>query len=107
MEGGVVEIEGHSVMMSYLAVTDGIKLFVVPANGTPLPNSWGDALKNGAELRPHVIASGLEYDYIGGVSAILTKGNVTRDEMFAMAIKNALSPWVVPEVYGSDTEKAA
>ena len=79
LEGGVVEIHGNAVMMSYVAVTDGVFEVVVPVTGTPLPAAWGQALADGAELRPYVIAAGLEYDYKQGVIGTLTEGKLQRD----------------------------
>jgi inosine/xanthosine triphosphatase len=99
LEGGVVEIHNVPIMMSYVAVTDGRREIAVPVTGTPLPRAWGEALKNGAELRPFVVEAGLPYDYKGGVIGTLTNGLLTRDEMFAFAVKTALVPWVNPSPY--------
>lgn len=109
LEGGVVDIQGTPVMMSYVAVTDGVRSTVVPVTGMPLPKAWGEALQNGAELRPLVQAAGLPYDYIGGVSAILSNNTISRDTTFAEGVKCALLPWVNPAAYASDaeTQKAA
>ena len=109
LEGGVVEIAGHAVMMGYVAVTDGEREYVVPTNGTPLPRVWGDALAAGAELRPYVLEAGLPYDYKQGVIGLLTGSKVTRDEGFGLALKTALVPWVNDSVYEADmaAKKAA
>ncbi len=101
LEGGVMKIGGNWIMFSFVAVTDGTKEIAIPTTGTPLPRSWGQAMIAGGELRPHVQSLGLEYDYAKGVNAILTNDIVKRDEMFALAVKNALAPWVNPEVYES------
>lgn len=101
IEGGVSVVHGQWVMMSFIAVTDGTREIVLPVTGTPLPHHWGEALKNGAELRPLVIESGLEYDYKLGVNGILTKGAVARDEVFRVAMQNALAPWVNPQAYAA------
>ncbi len=99
LEGGVMKIGGNWVMFSFVAVTDGQKEVAIPTTGTPLPRSWGQAMLAGGELRPHVKSLGLEYDYTKGVNAILTNDIVKRDDMFAIAIKNALAPWVTPTIY--------
>ena len=102
LEGGVADFDGVSMMMGYVSVTDGQKTVTVPTVGTPLPAPWAKALAEGAELRPFVIASGLEYDYTLGVVGLLTKGTVQRDEGFGMAVKTALVPWVNAGLYESD-----
>lgn len=107
LEGGVVEIHGTPVMMGYVAVTDGQREVVVPTNGTPLPQSWGKALADGAELRPYVIEAGLPYDYATGVIGTLTNGKVRRDQGFALALQSALVPWVNGSAYAGDTAAAA
>lgn len=99
LEGGVVDIHGTPIMMSYVAITDGVRDVVVPVTGTPLPKSWGKALKDGAELRPFVIASGLPYDYKSGVIGTLTNNKLSRDAMFAYGVQTALVPWVNPAAY--------
>ena len=101
LEGGVMKLNGQWVMMGFVAVTDGDKEVTVPTAGTPLPRAWGQAMLAGGELRPHVIAAGLPYDYAKGVVAILTNDTVKRDEGFAMAVKTALAPWINPEVYSN------
>lgn len=103
LEGGVVEIHGTPVMMGYVAVTDGTREVVVPTNGTPLPQSWGKALAEGAELRPFVIAAGLPYDYKTGVIGTLTNGKLSRDQGFALALQSALVPWVNSAAYADDS----
>jgi len=95
LEGGVVELHGWTVMMSYVAVVDANgREVVVPSTGTPLPHSWGMALWEGAELRPLVQAAGLPYSYQKGVNALLTNDQLTRDQLFAQTIMAALVPWV-------------
>lgn len=107
LEGGVVEYMGQPVMMGYVAITDGEREVVVPTVGTPLPQDWGTALKNGAELRPYVLAAGLPYDYAQGVVGLLTNGSVLRDDGFAMAVRCGLAPWLNPAAYAGTQEKAA
>ncbi|MFZ2587344.1 MAG: inosine/xanthosine triphosphatase [Alphaproteobacteria bacterium] len=104
LEGGVVEIHGTPIMMSYVAITDGVREVVVPGPGTPLPASWGKALSQGAELRPLVLAAGLPYDYKSGVNGLLTNGKVNRDDMFAIVMKTALAPWINPAAYADDSK---
>lgn len=99
LEGGVVEFGDEWIMMSFVAIYDGERAVAVPVTGTPLPHHWGEALRNGAELRPYVLEAGLPYDYKQGVIGLLTKGLLHRDEMFAMGVKTALAPWVLPEAY--------
>jgi inosine/xanthosine triphosphatase len=106
LEGGVVEIHGWPIMMSYVAVTDGLREVVVPVTGTPLPMGWGEALAKGAELRPFVIESGLPYDHKGGVIGTLTGGQMTRDEMFSYGVRTALVPWVNPSAYAEQAAAA-
>jgi inosine/xanthosine triphosphatase len=107
LEAGVVDVNGGPIMMGYVGITDGVREVVVPSVGTPLPHSWGEAMKNGGELRPHVIAAGLPYDYTKGVLGLLTDGKVMRDEGFGMAVKTALVPWVNPAAFGAEEEAAA
>ncbi len=99
LEGGVMKLNGQWVMMGFVAVTDGEREYTVPTAGTPLPRAWGQAMLAGGELRPHVVASGMPYDYAKGVVGLLTNDNVKRDEGFAMALKCALAPWANPDVY--------
>lgn len=101
LEGGVMKMHNQWVMFSVVAITDGEREYAVPATGTPLPRAWGQVMLAGGELRPHVIASGLHYDYSKGVNGILTNDIVKRDEMFELALKCALAPWVNPAVYGT------
>ncbi len=101
MEGGVVEMHGQWLMMGFVAVTDGAREVAVPTAGTPLPRTWGQAMLAGGELRPHVLAAGLPYDYTKGVVGILTNDTVKRDEGFAQALKCALAPWVNPALYNA------
>ena len=101
LEGGVAQYNGQWVMMSFVAVSDGSRDVVVPVTGTPLPHAWGEALKNGAELRPYVLEAGLPYDYKKGVIALLTQDVVQRDDMFASAVKTAMAPWVNPQAYAA------
>jgi inosine/xanthosine triphosphatase len=101
LEGGVMKLNGQWVMMGFVAVTDGEREFTVPTAGTPLPRTWGQAMLAGGELRPHVVASGMPYDYTKGVVGLLTNDTVKRDEGFAMALKCALAPWVNPSVYST------
>ncbi|MCA3243891.1 MAG: DUF84 family protein [Alphaproteobacteria bacterium] len=99
LEGGVMKLNNQWVMMGFVAVTDGEREVTVPTAGTPLPRAWGQAMLAGGELRPHVLAAGLPYDYAKGVVGILTNDAVKRDEGFAQALKCALAPWVNPTVY--------
>ena len=99
LEGGVALFAGHWIMFSFVAVSDGTKHYAVPVTGTPLPQAWGEALSHGAELRPHVIAAGLPYDYKTGVIGTLTNQTINRDEMFCFGVKTALVPWVNPAPY--------
>lgn len=101
LEGGVWQIEGQWMMFGFVAISDGIKEVAVTTAGTPLPHAWGEAMKAGGELRPHVIAAGLPYDYAIGVVGLLTNNMVRRDDGFGQAVMCALAPWVKPEAYTS------
>ena len=99
LEGGVVELVGRPVMMGYVAITDGIREVLTPTVGTPLPDAWAQALREGAELRPFVLAAGYQYDYQLGVVGLLTGGALKRDDIFIAAVTTALAPWVNPSLY--------
>lgn len=101
LEGGVMQVGGQWVMFGFVAITDGEREVSVPTAGTPLPHAWGEAMKNGGELRPYVLAAGLPYDYTKGVVGLLTNDVVSRDDGFASAIKTALAPWVNPQAYAA------
>jgi inosine/xanthosine triphosphatase len=102
LEGGVVESHGACLLISYVAVTDGKREVVVPATALPLPQAWGEALKQGAELRPLVVGMGLPYDYKTGVTGTLSLNNMSRDDLFAYGVKAALIPWVNPAAFAED-----
>ncbi|MGE3770645.1 MAG: DUF84 family protein [Bdellovibrionales bacterium] len=107
LEGGVVDIAGQPVLMGYAVVTDGARECVVPTAGIPLPYAWGEALKAGAELRPYVMATGLDYDYNAGTPGVLTNNRIMREDMFGMALTAAMAPWVNPQAYEKLVETAA
>lgn len=108
LEGGVIDMAGNPVLMGYCAVTDGTRCVVVPSAGIALPATWGQALKDGAELRPLVIATGMPYDNAsGGTPGLLTNGAYKRDEMFTACVLCALAPWVNPAAYDTAPMQAA
>ncbi len=101
LEGGVMKMSGAWIMFGFVAITDGESEVAVMTAGTPLPHAWGEAMANGGELRPHVLAAGLPYDYAKGVVGLLTNNKVTRDEGFGSAIRTALAPWVNPAAFAA------
>ena len=108
LEGGVVDMAGNPVLMGYCAITDGMRTVVVPSAGIPLPHAWGEALKNGAELRPLLQAAGLMHQNdTDGTSGLLTNGAYKRDAMFTACVLTALAPWVNPVAYDITPIKAA
>jgi inosine/xanthosine triphosphatase len=106
LEGGVVELHGWTVMMSYVAVVDvNGREVVTPGTGTPLPHNWGKAMWEGAELRPFVQAAGLPYSYQKGVIALLTNDFLSRDHMFAQTLMTALVPWVQVAAFAEEPKR--
>ncbi|MBI1309316.1 MAG: DUF84 family protein [Proteobacteria bacterium] len=106
MEGGVAQFNGEWAMIGFVAVSDGKREVAVITAATPMPYSWGEAMKNGAELRPYVLAAGLPYDYATGVVGTLSNGKVRRDDSFALAVKTALIPWVNPGAFEDTSDQA-
>lgn len=108
LEGGVVDVAGQPVLMGYIAATDGTQTVVVPTTGVVLPVSWSDALKNGAELRPLAMASGLPFDNDkGGTVSLLTNGAYDRERMFTSGVLTVLAPFINARAYSHVPEKAA
>ena len=68
------------------------RVFLASAGDIPLPQYWQEGLRNGAELRPFILQSGLPYDYTTGAVGFLTQGHVTRDATLTQALKLALAP---------------
>ncbi len=102
LEGGVEEIpEAGGVFLSgwaAVATRDG-RIFVGSGGRAPLPPALVEALHRGEELGPAMDRlTGLEdTKHTVGSVGILTRGFVTREEQFAVALAYALAPLLHPE----------
>lgn len=99
LEGGVVELAGRMVLLGVVAVHDGRQDSAVPTIGTPLPETWAEALRNGEELGPYLAKLHAAYGRNTGAMPFLTNDVVLREDVFCQAVKGALAPWVNPEAY--------
>lgn len=107
LEGGVVELAGRTVLLGIVAVHDGKQDSAVPTIGTPLPDSWAEALRNGEELGPYLAKLHAAYGRNTGAMPFLTNGVVLREDVFTQAVKGALAPWVNPAAYDVTLDRAA
>lgn len=107
LEGGVMEMAGRMVLFGVAAVFDGQQVSAAQSGGVPLPDAWGEALKNGEELGPFIAALFKDYNRKIGTMPFLTKGKILREEEFTIAVKGALAPWVTPEAYVAPMKVAA
>lgn len=101
LEGGVVEMGGRLVLMNVAAVFDGQNEAAAPGVGTPLPESWATAVRNGEELGPFMAKKFEGYTRHIGAMPFITKEVLQRDDVFADALKGALAPWVNPEAFAA------
>lgn len=100
VESGMRETSYGLTMMAWAAaVTAGGDIHMASAGDIPLPEPWQDALRNGAEIRPLMLETGLPYDYTTGAVGFLTKNVLTRDASLANALRAALAPIANADVY--------
>ena len=107
LEGGIMDMAGRTVLFGVVAVYDGVREAAVTTLGTPLPDSWGDAVKAGEELGPFMVRLFNDYTKKIGATPYLTNNVVIREETFCAAVKGALAPWVKPEAYAAAVQAAA
>lgn len=106
LEGGVMDMAGRIVLFGVVAVYDGTRESAVTTMGTPLPDAWGEALKNGEELGPYIVRKFGDYNKTIGTMPFLTNNVVLREDVFAAAVCGALAPWVNPAAYAEETPVA-
>lgn len=107
LEGGVMELAGRPVLFGVVAVYDGARASAVTTCGVPLPDSWGEALRNGEELGPFVVRIFKDYNKTIGAAPFLTNNVVMRDDVFREAVKGALAPWVNTAAFAEPLADAA
>lgn len=107
LEGGVMEMAGRTILFGVAAVFDGKEVSAAQTGGVPLPDAWGEALKNGEELGPYMAKIFKDYNRKIGAMPFLTRGVILREEEFSMAVKGALAPWVTPEAFAGEMKTAA
>jgi inosine/xanthosine triphosphatase len=103
LEGGVNQEPAGLMLMGWVVILDNNgRKGMGGASRIPLPVAIAKRVQAGEELG-NVMDDILNEDNVkqkGGAVGALTNGLVLRQEAFAIAVAYALSPFVVPELYG-------
>jgi inosine/xanthosine triphosphatase len=101
IEGGIDNFAYGPATFAYIVIAHQGQKQVGRSANLPLPNVVYQALQTGEELG-HVMDRLFNTDNIkqkGGAMALLTKGVVTRESVYTLALTTALAPFVNSELF--------